>query len=252
MLTLTLLTCLVMKAMAFPEWCEWVPFGSQQHAAQCTGYVHRSLNSKPSCASLCQWIPGASWGSSTDCMDCYNFYSEHYKKQSTPRTAQATHSTALQTQQQGCSPSCRWLSRPTWSRNPSCKGCGGSSSVPMIIIPMAFHQIAPTAPTTETVQKPKPDWCTWVPIGSLPDVAESCASKMDTEMGSGCKAFCTWKTAPNSECRQCSSETVSPITGCEDWCQWVSRAAWQDTSGCSKCNQEINEQDVNVTETLVP
>lgn len=185
-------------------------------------------------------------------MDCYNFYSEHYKKQSTQRTAQATHSTALQTQQQGCHPSCRWLSRPTWSRNPSCKGCGGSSSVPMIIIPMAFHQIAPTAPTAETVQKPKPDWCTWVPIGSLPDVAESCASKIDSEMGSGCKAFCTWKTAPNSECRQCSSKTVSPITNCEDWCQWVSRAAWQDTSGCSKCDQEINEQDVNVTETLVP
>lgn len=27
-------------------------------------------------------------------------------------------------------------------------------------------------------------------------------------MGSGCKAFCTWKTAPNSECRQCSSKTA--------------------------------------------
>ena len=35
MLTLTLLTCFVMKAMAFPEWCEWVPFGSQLHAQQC-------------------------------------------------------------------------------------------------------------------------------------------------------------------------------------------------------------------------
>ena len=52
--------------------------------------------------------------------------------------------------------------------------------------------------------------------------------------------------APGAGCE------VSPITGCEDWCQWVSRTAWQDTSGCSKCNQEINEQDVNVPETLVP
>lgn len=242
---LTLLSALVLtSAMGHPDWCDWVPLSSQQQVSQCKGYVYPSMNSSSSCASWCQWISGASWGATSDCSDCYNLYSKHYKNH---RSASSL---------QGCQDNCRWLSRPAWGRYPNCKSCK-DDSVPLIILPMAFNQISKTEQPVsglklKTVQAQKPDWCKWVPVGSLRYVDE-CSVSTASDGVEGCKTWCVW--SPTSwrympECRRCSTEMLPTAVGdgCEDWCRWVSRPAWLDGPDCSNCDRDQREGQ-NTTDT---
>eukprot|EP00438_Fugacium_kawagutii_P031848 Skav220909 [mRNA] locus=scaffold1585:56957:59317:- [translate_table: standard] len=250
--------------MANPDWCDWVPLSSQQHVSECDGYTYPSMN-RSSCANWCQWIAGPSWGSTSDCMECYSFYSEHYEKQKHRSKEAQIAATALQ--KKACPPYCRWLTRSLWGRYPSCASC--EDSVPLIIIPLAFQGFQgfqgsekqnSSGLKLKKLHEQRPDWCKWVPISSLQHVGE-CTTETDTTVEGGCKVWCnwspfrTWQYLP--ECRQCNktlpeAETrlvklgnvQAPGNGCEDWCRWVSRPAWLESPDCSSCDRDANLTDM--------
>ena len=94
-----------------------------------------------------------------------------------------------------------------------------------------------------------PDWCKWVPDGSLQYVGE-CAGYSHSNQMLGCVSWCEWVPAPSwqatPQCGKCAelypnhvlNSTFSSDT-CANWCQHVSRPAWQYAPDCVSCEQEL-------------
>ena len=224
-LSLLLLTPL---CLAQPDWCQWVPLASQQYVPECSGYAYPSYSGF-SCASWCQWVPGPSWGYTPACRSCYQVYSGHYKSAAPPAVVPKTES--------GCKASCQWLSRPSWNSTSDCMKCEEP-----LALEAKSGETKPPSPRLK-VKMQRPDWCKWVPLGSLQYVGDCTGSAIGASGTGGCANWCGWSPVSAwqyiPECGQCSSGlpegTVAPMAGCENWCQWVSRPSWQNVGGCAGC-----------------
>jgi len=104
------------------------------------------------------------------------------------------------------------------------------------------------------VKMQRPDWCKWVPLGSLQYVGDCTGSAIGASGTGGCANWCGWSPVSAwqyiPECGQCSSglpegTAVAPMTGCENWCQWVSRPSWQNVGGCAGCEALAANSNAN-------
>ena len=224
--------------VAQPDWCRWVPLASQQYVPSCSGYVYPAGYGYPFCASWCRWVPGPSWGYTPECLGCYGYFTKNYQSAAQP----------VSPVESGCKTSCQWLSRPKWKSTPDCESCEQAMQ----------HKVSNTVTEVSSskstglkvrMQALAPDWCKWVPPGSLQYVA-ACngvngAGRTPTEATQeGCATWCvyedvsSWQYTP--ECSSCNldnmtNSTLSFNAGCKNWCQHVSRPAWQDMPDCADC-----------------
>ena len=95
-----------------------------------------------------------------------------------------------------------------------------------------------------------PDWCKWVPDGSLQYVGE-CSGYSQSNQVQGCVSWCEWVPASSwqdtPQCQRCQelypnqvlNSTFSSDT-CANWCQHVARPAWQYAPDCASCEQELS------------
>ena len=97
-----------------------------------------------------------------------------------------------------------------------------------------------------------PDWCKWVPDGSLQYVGE-CSGFSHTGLNQvqGCVSWCEWVPAPSwqatPQCRRCQElypnhhvdNSSFASDTCANWCQHVSRPAWQYAPDCMSCEQDL-------------
>ena len=232
--------------LAQPDWCKWVPLASQQYVPACSGYAYPSYYGY-SCASWCQWVPGPSWGYTPACTGCYQLYSGHYKSAAPP-------STVAKTTESGCKASCQWLSKPSWNSTSDCVKC----EQPLVLEAKESEETAPSPRLKVKMQWQRPDWCKWVPLGSLQYVGECTGSAVGSTAGTsglfGCTYWCGW-SPPSAwqyipECQQCSAgipdgSTMAPMAGCANWCQWVSRPSWQYVGGCVGCEALAANSNAN-------
>ena len=215
------------------DWCKWVPLASQRYVPACSGYV--PVNSYGfACASWCQWVPGPSWGYTPACASCYQVYSGLYKSAAPP---------SVKTSQSGCKASCQWLSSPSWNSTSDCAKC----EQPLVLESKESSEVETAASPRLKVKMQRPDWCKWVPLGSLQYVGEcnsGSAVGAGTAATGGCANWCGWSPMSSwqyiPECGQCASglpegTAVAPMAGCDNWCQWVSRPSWQYVGGCAGC-----------------
>ena len=239
-LSLLLLTPL---CLAQPDWCQWVPLASQQYVPDCSGYVNPASYGY-SCASWCQWVPGPSWGYTPECNSCYQVYSGHYKSMAPPTTV-------AKTAESGCKASCQWLSRLSWNSTSDCVKCEQP-----LVLEAKSGETAPSPRLKVKMQMQRPDWCKWVPLGSLQYVGDCTGSATGATSGTqagGCANWCGWSPVSAwqyiPECGQCSSGlpegTVVPMAACENWCQWVSRPSWQNVGGCTGCEALAANSNAN-------
>mmetsp|Transcript_29985 Transcript_29985/g.48426 ORF Transcript_29985/g.48426 Transcript_29985/m.48426 type:complete len:244 (+) Transcript_29985:52-783(+) len=235
------LSLLLPLCFAQPDWCQWVPLASQQYVPDCSGYVSPT-NYGFSCASWCQWVPGPSWGYTPECNSCYQVYSGHYKSMAPPTTV-------AKTTESGCKASCQWLSKPSWNSTSDCMKCEQP-----LVLEAKSEETAPSPRLKVKMQWQRPDWCKWVPLGSLQYVGDCTGGGViGAETGSlGCANWCGWSPVSAwqyiPECGQCSGwegTEVAPMTGCENWCQWVSRPSWQNVGGCAGCEALATNSNAN-------
>ena len=192
----------------------------------------------------CQWVPGPSWGYTPECNSCYQVYSGHYKSMAPPTTV-------AKTAESGCKASCQWLSRPSWNSTSDCVKCEQP-----LVLEAKSGETAPSPRLKVKMQWQRPDWCKWVPLGSLQYVGDCTGSATGATSGTqagGCANWCGWSPVSAwqyiPECGQCSSGlpegTVVPMAGCENWCQWVSRPSWQNVGGCTGCEALAANSNAN-------
>eukprot|EP00490_Sorites_sp_Unknown_P009609 CAMPEP_0114697078 /NCGR_PEP_ID=MMETSP0191-20121206/73369_1 /TAXON_ID=126664 /ORGANISM="Sorites sp." /LENGTH=251 /DNA_ID=CAMNT_0001995703 /DNA_START=56 /DNA_END=812 /DNA_ORIENTATION=- len=151
MFSLVLLAAGLPAARAAPDWCKWVPDGSLQYVNECNGYSHASQTLTQGCVSWCEWVPAASWQVTPQCRGCQSLYPNH---------AMANSSFANDT----CANWCQHVSRPAWQYTPECTTCdqdlsnAKTAKTPEVAAPASF---------VATKSAGGPDWCKWIPYGSL-------------------------------------------------------------------------------------
>ena len=208
-----------------PDWCRWVPYSSLQYVPACSGYSQPAPDpgAAVGCVSSCEWVPQGSWATTAGCQKCEELYGN-------------PQAPGFQGDQ--CEHWCQWVSRPAWMYTSGCQTCAQQPT-------QARSFAANMAKMDESKTKSAngaPDWCRWVPYGSLQYVAACNANWGSAYQGSYCASWCIWVPSPSwiytPDCRQCSPAYFSgaTATGCSDWCQWVSRPAWQNTPECMRCS----------------
>ena len=93
------------SASGVPDWCRWVPYGSQQYVGACSGNWDHGGYEGAYCAGWCVWVPSPSWVNTPDCRRCSTSF--------------------LQTSEgvTGCADWCEWVSRPAWKKTSECSLC---------------------------------------------------------------------------------------------------------------------------------
>ncbi|CAJ1374632.1 unnamed protein product [Effrenium voratum] len=68
--SIALLLSAPLRAVAWADWCRYVPYYSQQYVAACSSYAPYSGG----CAGWCQWVPSPSWVYVAECQACYRSF----------------------------------------------------------------------------------------------------------------------------------------------------------------------------------
>ena len=127
-------------------------------------------------SSWCEWMSNKDRRIAPECADCVH-------KSMAPPT------TVAKTAESGCKASCQWLSRPSWNSTSDCVKCEQP-----LVLEAKSGETAPSPRLKVKMQWQRPDWCKWVPLGSL--------------------------------------QYVGDCTGCANWCGWSPVSAWQYIPEC--------------------
>lgn len=227
----------------FPDWCQWLPSASLKFVGDCAGYGGPDqIPTGPQCASWCQWVPQASWFDPPDCRGCQPAgASDNVSEEDVPLwcswvpplllqfvDACATGGSIIPAVAEGCTYWCVWVSGPAWHHVHECHGCSNETTQNSTNSTNGTQEeredaVVPRHGTAGLKVKlvdplADPDWCRWVPAGSLEHVPD-CA-------GYGGDSGDPWPkpSGPSAARRQC-----------ESWCQWVPQPAWQYPPGCRGC-----------------
>ncbi|CAJ1374627.1 unnamed protein product [Effrenium voratum] len=68
--SIALLLSAPLRAVAWADWCRYVPYYSQQYVAACSSQAAYSGG----CAGWCQWVPSPSWVYVGECQACYRSF----------------------------------------------------------------------------------------------------------------------------------------------------------------------------------
>ena len=230
----------VKAAVGIPDWCKWVPYSSLQYVADCAGYSGHSSGPAQTCASWCEWVPSPSWSTTTQCSKCSELFP-------TPSANDFAHD--------DCASWCQYVSRPAWQYAPDCQTC--EQEIANAAAKPAAATVAKSKAGDENAKPEgglklkssfaRPDWCKWVPWGSLQYVPDCNGSWGNTYQGAYCASWCRWVPSPSwqytPECLRCYSVTPGVATRCASWCEWVSRPAWANTPECTQCSSEQDDSD---------
>ena len=238
----------------FPDWCRWLPAASLKFVADCAGYGSYGGSSRdpasvagPDCASWCQWVPQLAWADPPDCRACgtVESSSDSSDTASVPTVpiwcswvpplalkyvdACTGSNGALPAQAEGCTYWCVWVSGPAWHHVHECHGCSSVENATNATDNSSLEEADVVKPADlsgigfvgsglkvkTSLKAIGPDWCRWVPAGSLQYVPDCTGYDGGYGYGVG---------SPSAARGQC-----------ESWCQWVPQPAWQYPPGCRGC-----------------
>mmetsp|Transcript_1256 Transcript_1256/g.2308 ORF Transcript_1256/g.2308 Transcript_1256/m.2308 type:complete len:355 (+) Transcript_1256:66-1130(+) len=168
-----------------PFWCRLVPPMMLQYVDECSGYAGPPGFPVPGiegCTYWCVWISGPAWKDVHECHHCSA--ASGAIDNETGGTGSETNNTE---------------SEVTGEANATSAG-------------ETTEALSPTRPTSHLRGRNLqlfPDWCRWVPAGSLQYVPD-------------CVGYGYGPMSP-------------PQARCESWCVWVPRPSWQYPPGCRGC-----------------
>eukprot|EP00439_Symbiodinium_sp_Y106_P037306 s7716_g4.t1 len=221
------------SALAWQDWCGWVPISLQQEVAGCTEGSNTSFAGKmEGCVEWCEWVPVLGWMYVEECSLCIN------------STVITNVTSSMKRQPRGLKAKrldevfpdwCRWLPSASLKFVGDCAGYGGDQT--------------PVGPQCAS-------WCHWVPQASWfdPPDCRGCQPSGSSDSVSEVEdvpLWCNWVPPLLLQfvdaCASGGSSIPAVAEGCTYWCVWVSGPAWHHVHECHRCSNETMQNTSNAS-----